>query len=100
MKAKTLNHMLFKSLSEMDLKSGRVDVSFMSMSGRYGSAVFENKVTKQVYHCKFVAIDSKYRITAVMTKGKSWFGSEGHLMAARMLNCPSGDVAILKAISN
>jgi hypothetical protein len=100
MKAKTLNHMLFKSLSEMELKNEKIDVSFMPMSGRYGSAVFANKVTKQVYHCKFVAIDSKYRITAVMTKGKSWFGSEGHLMATRMLCCPTGDVAILKVISN
>lgn len=81
----------------MDLKNGQIDVSFMPISGRYGSAVFANKVTKQVYHCKFVTIDSQYRITAVMTKGKSWFGSEGHLMAARMLNCP---FAILRVISN
>jgi hypothetical protein len=92
--------MLFKSLSEMDLKNGQIDVSFMPVSGRYGSAVFANKVTKQVYHCKFVAIDSKYRITAVITKGKSWFGYEGHLMAARMLNCPTGDIAILRVIGN
>lgn len=84
----------------MDLKRGQIDVSFMPLSTRYGSAIIENKVTKQVYHCKFVAIDSKYRITAVMTKGKSWFGYESHLMAARMLACPQGEVSVLKLVTN
>lgn len=84
----------------MDLKNGQIDVSFMPLSSKYGSAVFENKVTKQVYHCKFVAIDSKYRITAVITQGKSWFGPEGHLMALRMLARPSDEISVLKVISN
>jgi len=55
----------------MDLKNRQIDVSFMPLSSRYGSGIMENKITKQVYHCKFVEIDSKYRITAVMTKDKS-----------------------------
>ncbi|UOE49414.1 hypothetical protein MTO98_34020 [Mucilaginibacter sp. SMC90] len=84
----------------MDLKSGQIDVSFMPISSRCGTAVFENKVTKQVYHCKFVSIDSKYRITAVMTKGRSWFGAESHLMAARMLAAPLSEVSILKVVAN
>jgi len=84
----------------MDLKSGQIDVSFMPLSSRCGTAVFENKVTKQVYHCKFVEIGSTYRITAVMTNGKSWFGPESHLMAARMLACPSGETPVLKIITN
>ncbi|WP_154402434.1 hypothetical protein [Mucilaginibacter endophyticus] len=84
----------------MDLKSGQIDVSFMPISNRYGSAVIENKVTKQVYHCKFVEIGSTYRITAVMTNGKSWFGPESHLMAARMLASPLDEVPILKVVTN
>ncbi|SEN24615.1 hypothetical protein SAMN05192574_102895 [Mucilaginibacter gossypiicola] len=100
MNAKGLNYKLFKSLSEMDLKNTQIDVSFMPLSSRYGSAIIENKVTKQVYYCKFVAIDSKYRITAVMTKGRSWFGPESHLMAVRMLAAPSSEVSVLKVVSN
>ncbi|QEM13178.1 MULTISPECIES: hypothetical protein [Mucilaginibacter] len=84
----------------MDLKNGQIDVSFMPISSRCGTAVFENKVTKQVYHCKFVEIGSTYRITAVMTNGKSWFGPESHLMAARMLTSPLVDVPKLKVITN
>jgi hypothetical protein len=100
MDAEVLTYMLLQSLSEKDLSNEQIKISFMPVSNRYGSAIFENKLTKQVYHCKFVATESKCRITVVMANGESWFGAEGHRVATRLLSCPSTQLQGLTVVGN
>jgi hypothetical protein len=80
-----LIHSPLKSFSKMDLSNEQFNIHLIPLSDKYGSIIFEHKVTGKRYDCKLVVTDLKYRITAVMTGERSWFGLEGHLIAMQML---------------